>query len=150
VRELLMFGLNSTHSRLLRCLDDVTEDEARQLPGGLSPIVWQAGHVATTDFAFARRAGGQAPFPQGYEALFQMGTGGQAAYPPLVEVRHNVDRAQQILQELVKTAKLDAPVEGRSYGTLEEMLVFAVYHRGYHVGKITTLRALLKKPRLFG
>jgi hypothetical protein len=50
----------------------------------------------------------------------------------------------------VRTAQLDAPAEGRSYSTVEEMLVFAVYHRGYHVGKITTLRALLKKPRLFG
>jgi hypothetical protein len=150
MRELLTFGLSATHSRLLKCLDDIGEDEARQLPGGLSPIVWQAGHVATTDFAFARRAGGQTPIPSGYEAVFQMGTGGPAAYPPLAEVRGHVERAQQILQDLAKTAALDARVEGRSYSTVGEMLIFAAYHRGYHVGKITTLRALLKKPRLFG
>jgi hypothetical protein len=41
-------------------------------------------------------------------------------------------------------------VDGRNYRTAGEMLVFAIYHRGYHVGKATTLRALLKKPRLFG
>jgi DinB superfamily len=150
VRELLLFGLDSTHSRVLKCLDDVTEDEARRLPSDLSPIVWQAGHVATTDFAFARRAGGQTPIPANYEALFQMGTGGHAAYPSMAEVRGSLDRAQQILMELAKTANLDAPVEGRSYSTVGQMLVFAAYHRGYHVGKMTTLRALLKKPRLFG
>lgn len=29
-----------------------------------------------------------------------------------------------------------------------DVLVFACFHRGYHVGKIATLRALLNKPRL--
>ncbi|MDR7419885.1 MAG: DinB family protein [Armatimonadota bacterium] len=151
MRDLLLYGLQATHTRLQRCLEDLSEDEARTSPaGGLSPLIWQAGHVATTDFAFARRAGGQTPVPPGYETLFQMGTGGQADYPPLAAVRRNVDRAQQILEALTKTATLDAPADGRSYRTVGEMLVFAAYHRGYHIGKMTTLRALLKKPRLFG
>jgi uncharacterized damage-inducible protein DinB len=151
VRELLLYGLRATHTRLQRCLDDLSDDEARMSPaGGLSPIIWQAGHVATTDFAFARRVDKQTSIPQGYEALFQMGTGGQAAYPSLADVRGSLNAAQQILEALAGTGTLDAPVDGRSYSTVGEMLVFAAYHRGYHVGKITTLRALLKKPRLFG
>jgi uncharacterized damage-inducible protein DinB len=151
VQELLLYGLHATYTRLLRCLEDLTDGEARSVPaGGLSPIIWQAGHVATTDFAFARRVDGLTTLPTGYEALFQMGTGGQASYPPLAEVRGALERAQQALEGIAKSAPLDGPVEGRSYRTVGEMLVFAAYHRGYHVGKVTTLRALLKKPRLFG
>jgi uncharacterized damage-inducible protein DinB len=150
VRELLLYGLLATHTRLRRCLDDLSDDEAHTSPAGLSPVIWQAGHVATTDFAFARRVDTRASIPHGYEALFQTGTGGAAAYPPLAEVRGNLDAAQEILEALAGTGTLDAPAEGRSYRTVGEMLVFAAYHRGYHVGKITTLRALLKKPRLFG
>ena len=30
------------------------------------------------------------------------------------------------------------------------MFAFSNNHRWYHIGKITTLRALLGKPRLFG
>jgi uncharacterized damage-inducible protein DinB len=150
MRELLLYGLQSTHTRLQRCLEDLTEQEAGAKPDGLTPIIWQAGHVATTDFAFARRADGHTEPPAGYEALFQMGTGGADSYPPLAEVRAALDRAQEILEQLSGEAPLDAPVKGRSYATVGEMLIFAAYHRGYHVGKVTTLRALLKKPRLFG
>jgi uncharacterized damage-inducible protein DinB len=140
VRELLLHGLRATHARLQRCLEDLSDEEAQTSPAGLSPIIWQAGHVATTDFAFARRVDG----------LFQMGTGGQAAYPPLAHVRGAVDRAQQVLEALAGSVALETPVQGRGYSTAGEMLIFAVYHRGYHVGKAATLRALLKKPRLFG
>jgi hypothetical protein len=136
---------------MLRCLADLTEEEAQRSPvGGLSPIVWQAGHTALTDYNMARRADGRTQAPDGYEKLFEMGTGGPAVYPSLSEVREHCTRAQAILEEIAKTANLDAPVDGRSYSTVHEMLTFAVYHRGYHVGKVTTLRALLHKPRLFG
>jgi uncharacterized damage-inducible protein DinB len=150
VRELLLYGLKVTHARLQRCLEDLSDDEARTSPAGLSPIIWQAGHVATSDFAFARRVDGRTEAPAGYADLFQMGTGGEAAYPPLADVRREVDRAQQLLEALAGAVPLEMPVDGRNYRTAGEMLVFAIYHRGYHVGKATTLRALLKKPRLFG
>ncbi|MDR7544275.1 MAG: DinB family protein [Armatimonadota bacterium] len=150
MRELLLYGLRATHTRLQRCLEDLTDEEARMTPAGLSPIIWQAGHVATTDFAFARRADGRTEAPAGYADLFQVGTGGDAAYPPLADVRSAVDRAQQVLEELAGSVTLEMAVDGRNYRTAGEMLVFAVYHRGYHVGKAATLRALLKKPRLFG
>jgi uncharacterized damage-inducible protein DinB len=150
VRELLLHGLRATHARLQRCLEDLSDEEAQTSPAGLSPIIWQAGHVATTDFAFARRVDGRTEAPAGYADLFQMGTGGQAAYPPLAHVRGAVDRAQQVLEALAGSVALETPVQGRGYSTAGEMLIFAVYHRGYHVGKAATLRALLKKPRLFG
>ncbi len=90
--------------------------------------------------------------PAGYEALFKRGTGGGGGetYPSLDEVKAAFDRAQQSLQNAARTVDLGTPVEARNYGNIGEMLVFTCYHRGYHIGKMTTLRALLKKARLFG
>ena len=149
-RDLLLYGLTVTHARLLRCLEDLSDDEARRTPHGLSPIVWQAEHIALTDATFARRADGRTEPPAGYETLFATGTGGPAAYPPLEQVRDAINRGQGRLEEIARTADPAARVDARHYSTLGEMLTFAIYHRGYHIGKITTLRALLGKPRLFG
>ncbi|MFN3286306.1 MAG: hypothetical protein ACK45F_08505 [bacterium] len=41
---------------------------------------------------------------------------------------------------------MDAP----HYRNVGEMLALSAYHRGYHIGKMTTVRALLGKRRLFG
>lgn len=150
IRDLVLYGLAATHARLLRCLEDLSDDEAHRTPHGLSPIVWQAGHIALTDAAMARRADGRTEPPAGYESLFATGTGGPAAYPPLAQVRDAINRGQGRLEEIARTADPAARVEARNYSTVGEMLMFAVYHRGYHIGKITTLRALLGKPRLFG
>ncbi len=35
------------------------------------------------------------------------------------------------------------------FKTVGDVVSFATFHRGYHIGKICTLRALLGKPRLF-
>jgi uncharacterized damage-inducible protein DinB len=150
MREFLLYGIEVTHARLMRCLEDLSDDEARRSPHGLSPVIWQAGHMALTDVNFARRADGTAEAPLGYAELFAMGTGGEAAYPPLAEVREAAVAAQRALEQAVRTVPLDAAVEGRGYATVGEMFAFALYHRGYHIGKVTTLRALLEKPRLFG
>jgi hypothetical protein len=149
-RAAAQYGLTATYERMVRCLADLTDDEARGMPDGLTPIIWQAGHIALTDFQFARRADARSEAPAGYAGLFAAGTGGAAAYPPLAEVRDAAARAHAVLEAVARTADLGAPVEARNYGTIGEMLAFVLYHRGYHVGKMTTLRALLKKARLFG
>ncbi len=147
MRDALLFGLNATNVRLLEGLNDVTESEAQRAPvAGLSPIIWQAGHLALTDFNYARRADGTSVPPDGYAGLFNPGTGGEGKYPSLAEVRDVLSRAQQTLEGIARTADLNAPLDTPTYKTVGEMLVFVQYHRGYHIGKIMTLRALLKKP----
>ncbi|MDR7518073.1 MAG: DinB family protein [Armatimonadota bacterium] len=129
----------------------MNDDEARRSPtGGLSPIVWQTGHITLTDFGMARRAGDLTSPPEGYTELFAPGTGGEAAYPPIASVSEAMERAHHVLEEVAKSADLDGPAESHNYATVGEMLIFAIYHRGYHIGKMTTLRALLGKKRLFG
>lgn len=150
LRGVIAYGMVATYTRLLRCVEDVSDDDACRVPEGLTPIIWQLGHVAVVDFGFARRLDGVSTPPPGYPTLFQAGSGGRACYPSLGEVRDVLGEAHRRLEELARTAELDRPVDARHYQTAGEMFAFAIYHRGYHTGKMTTLRALLGKPRLFG
>ena len=150
--ETLIYGLQATHERIGKVLDDLTDDEARRQPApGLAPIIWQAGHIALYDALFARRMDKETAAPAGFEESFTAGTGGEpASYPTLSSVRAAVDAAQRAMVAIATTHPASTAVESPRYKTVGEMLTFAVYHRGYHVGKITTLRAMLKKARLFG
>jgi hypothetical protein len=151
VRETLLYGLDATHTRAHRCLEDLTEDEARRSPtDGLSPIVWQVGHLAYYDAVFARLVDGRAAAPNGYEALFKAGTGGKAAYPSLHDVQKALDSGQEALVTVARSADPAMALDHPRYHNVGEMITFAIYHRGYHIGKINTLRALLHKARLFG
>lgn len=150
-RETLQYGLSATHTRIHRCLEEISEEDAGRSPiAGLASIVWQIGHLAWADFGFARRVDGRVEMPAGYDGLFKPGTGGEGPYPTLKDVTVALDRAHQSLEGIARTADLATPIEARNYGSVGQMLVFACYHRGYHVGKMTTLRALLNKSRLFG
>lgn len=149
-RELIQFGLDATYTRVLRCVEDISEKEARERPQGLAPLVWQVGHLALADAGFLRRAGLTQEVPTSYLDLFKTGSGGLADYPSVAEVRSVFEAGQRALTDLLRSVDLSRPIESRNYSTVGEMLVFACYHRGYHIGKMTTLRALLSKPRLFG
>jgi uncharacterized damage-inducible protein DinB len=150
MRELLVYGLETTFTRAERCVDDVSDEESRARPHGLSPIIWQLGHIVTADAGYLRRAGGTLDLPGTYRELFATGTGGDAPYPPLAELRRYFEDVQRGLVGAARTADLSMAVEGQSYHTAGEVLAFVAYHRGYHIGKMTTLRALVEKPRLFG
>ncbi len=80
------------------------------------------------------------------------GTGGAADYPPLSEVVQTLEDTHETLMRTMAEVKLETPVEGPpgSFTNIGEMFSFATVHRWYHIGKITSLRALLGKPRLFG
>ena len=150
VRDTIQFGLNATFTRALRCVEDVSDAEARHTPSNLSPIIWQWGHITLSDGGFLRLAGGTSPAPEAFKGFFRTGSGGAADYPSLADVKTVAETAQRDLLQLALAGELSRPVESRNFATIGEMLTFAAYHRGYHVGKMTTLRALLGKPRLFG
>ncbi len=147
----LLYGLNATLSRLHRTIDDLTDEEARAIPlDGLAPIIWQVGHIALVDTSFARRVDGQSRAPDGYDALFKAGSGGRANYPPLAAVKEVMERGQRTWETIVQTVDPATPIDSDRYSNVGELILFLCYHRGYHIGKMNTLRALLKKPRLFG
>lgn len=136
-----------TYERVKRCLDGLTDGEARRLPDGrLTPVVWQVGHLAYVDSNYVQRGGGAPTAPARYADLFKPGTGGEQDYPPLDEVWAAFDGAQQGLLGVAREADYAAPLDYPAYKNVGEMLVYACFHRGYHVGKMATLRALLGKP----
>jgi len=149
-RTLVTRGLINTHERVQLCTADLSDEEAGRVVVGLTPMIWQVGHVTMTEVGYAKRSGVAVEVPSSYEALFKMGTGGQATYPPLADVRQAFEATHQALLKVASTADFATPVEGRGYSNIGEMLVGACVHRGYHIGKMTTLRALLEKKRLFG
>ncbi|HLW60506.1 MAG TPA: DinB family protein [bacterium] len=143
--------LERSHERVKKCLADLSPEETRRSPlPTLSPVVWQIGHIAFYDGQYAQKAGGAGTVPVAYEGLFKAGTGGQAGYPPIGQIWDVFDKTHSALLRIAAEADLGTPVEGQMYADIGGMLIFSSVHRTYHIGKMTTLRALLAKPVLFG
>ncbi len=143
--------LDGTFTRVNRVLKDIGDEDARRRPQGLAPIVWQTGHITLTDARAAIRSAETVDIPDSYPRLFDTGTGGEADYPPLTEIMTHLHEINGQLRQLAQGADLSRRLEGsRSYATVGQALAFLLYHRGYHIGKMATLRALLNKPRVFG
>jgi len=154
-RDSILHQLEVSHGAMMACLDGISEEEANRVPvAGMSPVVWQVGHIAVTDATVGQWAGGKFTSPQGYPELFQTGSaGGAGKYPQLKDVTKALDGANQALMQIAREADYETPQETplrRFYGTVGEMHVFVCFHRGWHIGKLTTLRTLLGKARLFG
>jgi uncharacterized damage-inducible protein DinB len=148
-RAMITQQLDLYYARLERALEGISEEEARRIPAGpLAPIVWQVGHLAVVDALWVQRGGGTYQVPPHYTDLFKPGTGGDAAYPALGEVWSTFGNAHHALRAFVDEADLDRPLEhpAGAYTNVGGMLLYACYHRGYHAGKMGTLRALLGKP----
>ena len=138
--------LNLSHGRAREAIDAVSDADARQVMAGrLTPIVWQVGHLAVADGIYARRAGGESPVPARYVELFKQGSGGEQDYPPLVDVWNVFDTTHRALVDRAAGVDYQTPVDAPAYKTVGEMLLYACYHRGDHIGKIMSLRGLLGK-----
>ena len=154
-RALVRYQLDLSHRMVGRCVGDLADAEAARRPdGALAPAVWHVGHLAAADLKFLAVAG-VAPtvtLPDGYPALFRPGTGGAEDYPPLGEVATTFDATHEAIVRAAAEANLDTIVENSPgpFGTFGEMFSFAAAHRWYHIGKIASLRGLLRKPRPFG
>jgi len=145
-------GMIATHERVQLCTADLNDEEAGRVISGLTPIIWQLGHVTLTEAGWAKFGGVPVELPSAYATFFKMGTGGEAKYPPLAEVRQAFEATHQAILKAAATADYAAPTptQGHSYSNVGELMVSVCIHRGYHIGKMTTLRALLGKRRLFG
>ena len=145
-RANITFMLGVSHDRMREAVHGVSEADARRVMAGkLTPIVWQVGHVAIVDGNYVRRAGGDSPVPAHYTNLFRQGSGGEQDYPLLAEVWNVFDATHRALVDRVGGADFQAPVDAPNYKTVGEMLMYSSYHRGYHIGKIMSLRSLLGK-----
>lgn len=140
--------LELSHARVREAIDGVSDADARRVQAGkLTPIVWQVGHLALVDGIYVRRAGGESPVPARYAELFKQGSGGEQDYPPLSEVWKVFDETHRALMDRASGANYEGPIDapGSAYKTVGAMLMYSSYHRGYHIGKIMSLRGLLGK-----
>jgi len=152
-RTLLQEQLAGSQQVIKYSLGEISDQDARRMPNPmLSPIIWQVGHLALVNATFLKRAGVTVSVPDTYPELFKGGSGGEAAYPPLELVVRVLDDTHGALVAAAAEADLDAANEGPRglWKNLGGMFAFVNAHRWYHIGKITSLRALLGKPRLFG
>ena len=154
-RDLIQHSLGASHQIVKQTLSEISDEEARRMPNAtLAPIIWQVGHLATANCNFMQRVGATSAttLPEHYLALFKSGTGGAADYPPLSEVVKAFDDTHEALMRVAAEADLDASNEGPRglWNNVAGAFAFSNVHRWYHIGKITSLRALLGKPRLFG
>jgi DinB family protein len=152
-RARVLNQLEGSHRLVKELVGDVLDDEARRVPAAnLSPITWQVGHLAFADATFGRHARGAYTVPENYAGLFKTGTGGHASYPEFNEVLEAFDASHQMLAQLAGEADFASPMTilPGAFNSLGEMFIFVCAHRGYHAGKIGTLRCLLGKPRVFG
>lgn len=143
--------LTISAERILQSLGGLSAEEIVARPHGLASALWQIGHVAVSDANLAIRAGDPVPVPEGYATLFAYGSSGGGALPGTDEVvRFFRDVHARLL--CLAGGDLDKPTTSPSGTqlTIGDSLIFGIYHRGYHHGKIMTLRALLGKPRLLG
>jgi len=149
VREIIKEQLNFTFQQLEGALSGVSEEEGAARPQGLAPIVWQVGHTAYYDAWLVELAiGGPLLVPAHYAELFQQGSTGDGPLPSLAEVRAAFRRAHEGLLQLADGDLNRPAVSGSEFSTVGGGLIFINVHRGYHIGKVFTLRALLGKPLL--
>ena len=148
----LVTQLRFARSALLRCLEGVSEEEARHRFQPMNCISWIVGHLANQEhFLWVMAAQGRIEAPGLHQLV---GTGQPASTPPLDEmwsVWHTVTRAADEFLDTLTTEKLQTHVEWEgkrlpeSIGTL---LYRNTYHYWYHMGEAHAIRQLLGHPDL--
>lgn len=129
---------------------DISAEDAIARPNDLTPIVWQVGHIAYYEALLVSAITGDDPdVPENYESVFKTGSAGDTDFPPFEEVIATLERSQAAVFDLLD-GDLSAPLAGEPlYTSVGGALLFTHYHRGYHLGKIMTLRGLLGKDIIF-
>jgi hypothetical protein len=147
----------------LRMLDQTPEAEwFKQLPGGVSHVAWQVGHLAFAEYRLALwRIRGPQPDDDGLLApdfvrLFGVESvpdPDPAKNPTQAEIRAVFDRVhEQVLAELpgLDEAELDQPVVKPHVLAKTKLwaLLWCAHHEMLHAGQIGLLRRQLGYPPL--
>lgn len=136
------------------------ERACEQLPGAYNHKLWTLGHMAHSNQWFACLIDGQPmTSPQEWETLFGMKskpTGNPAEYPPVADMRAafeaSIDRLCAAVESL-NDAELAGPTAGDGAGFVNDKLDSAlktVWHYGWHLGQIASLRKGLGLPSMMG
>lgn len=146
----------NTTGLFLKAIDGLDDEAALKQPApDANPLLWIAGHLATTRFGLATMAGRERPIPWG--KVFHRGaTLEPGALPPLSLVRDAWREISDLLvprllaltdAELAAPAPRPFPIEDKTVGGA---VCFLAYHEGYHVGQMSYIRKWLGLSGLVG
>jgi hypothetical protein len=150
-----LYGVNT---RLYeQALDGIDrETSLRRLAPGANPILWIAGHLASSRFGIAGMIGREQPLP--WPKVFHKGSSAEdpSSLPDLAVIRQGWREIAGVLlprlaelneADLAPLAPRSFPIEDKSIGGA---ITFLAYHEGYHLGQISYVRKALGLPGLVG
>ena len=150
--HLLVKQLRFARRELLRCLEGVSDEDARRRLEPMNCISWIVGHLADHEHRYwVMMAQGQNLAP-GLNAL--VGYGQPASAPPLDEMWaawRTITAAADAYLEALTPAIMQTHLEwegkprGEDVGTL---LLRVIYHYWFHIGEAHAIRQMLGHPDL--
>ena len=118
--------------------------------------LWVLGHLAITDAWYCGVVGATgASMPDGYEALFGMGSkpvSDSSKYPKPAEVRKLFDANREVLTNWLQKAspaELGMPLKDKTGGFMSDPVDGALkmsWHEGWHSGQLASVRKALGLP----
>lgn len=145
--HLLVEQLRFARSELVRCLEGVTDAEARRRFGPMNCMSWIVGHLASQENAYwVLMAQGKKIEPDLHRMV---GTGHPASTPPLDEMWaawRAVTGAADAYLETLTPATLQTHLEWKGQPRPESvgtMLLRNIYHYWFHTGEAHAIRQML-------
>ena len=143
----LVTQLRFARSEFQRCLEGLTDEDARQRLGPMNSISWMIGHLANQEhFYWVFLAQGQNVADGLYKLV---GTGRPATIPPLAdmwEVWERVTKTADPYLDTLTTAQLTTHFETQGEPVRESigtMLLRNIYHYWFHTGEAHAVRQQL-------
>jgi hypothetical protein len=143
----LVTQLRFARSEFVRCLEGVSEEDARRRLEPMNCISWIVGHLANQEhFLWVMAAQGRFLAPGLYQLV---GTGQPASTPPLDEMWatwHTVTQVADEFLDTLTTDKLQSYLEWEGKPLRESigtMLHRNTYHYWYHTGEAHAIRQML-------
>jgi hypothetical protein len=135
----------------IKALETTTETLADEIPFGFkNSIRWNLGHIYVIHELLAYQfSGGNPSLPTNYNELFQRATSPltwDSTPPTLTELSHyllnQVDRLERDFADHIKEQALHTfkPTNEVEYNSIGEILNFAIWHEGNHLGTIKSIK----------
>lgn len=143
----LVTQLHFTRSEFVRCLEGLSDEDARHRLLPMNCISWMIGHLATQEqFYWVYLPQGKIIRPNLYELV---GTGRPASTPPLAEMWQAWQAITAAADEYLQTVTPEMLTshltqgENKSRESVGTMLLRTTYHYWFHTGEAHAVRQQL-------
>lgn len=143
----LVTQLQFARSEFVRCLEGISDEDARQRLMPMNCISWMVGHLAVQEqFYWIYLAQGKVVRPELYE---QVGYGRPASTPPLADMWQAWQEVTTAANDYLETITNDqitthlTESETKSRESVGTMLLRNTYHYWFHIGEAHAVRQQL-------